>query len=79
MGGIALKLWSCIFFALAAVLTHLMCIVVTFNYVTQYYAGLYEGASAPAGIAFLLVIPFALVIAACVAVALILRRRSRKQ
>ena len=73
-----MKLWSNIFFALAAVLTGIMCFVVTCNYISLLHLGP-RGGSAPAEVAFLLIIPYALGIAACLAVAIILRKRSRKQ
>ncbi|MEG0238621.1 MAG: hypothetical protein RR568_00980 [Anaerorhabdus sp.] len=52
------KILSIIFAILTLIITHLACIVITHNYVQGYYAIKYVGASAPASIAFLWLIPF---------------------
>ncbi len=73
-----MKLWSNLLFALAALLSNIMCAVVAYNYAALSYAGQPIFTSAPAYIAFFLAIPYALAIAVCVIIAIILRKRSRK-
>ena len=72
-----MRLWSNVFFALAAVVAVVMCVVVVYNYVSLLRLGPLGG-SAPAEVAFFLITPYALGIAACLTVAIILRKRSRK-
>ncbi|MBQ5840779.1 MAG: hypothetical protein IIW40_02370 [Clostridia bacterium] len=74
-----MKQWSNIFFALAAVLSNIMCAVVAYNYAALSYAGQAIFTSAPAYVAFFLAIPYALGIAVCILVAIILRKRSCKK
>lgn len=56
-------------------LSHAMCAVVAWNYCSLLWAGRYAGASAPAYIAFLSAIPFALGIAVCLLLIHFVRRR----
>jgi len=42
------------------VLSHLMCVVVAYNYASMLWCGRYGGCSAPADVAFLFAIPFVL-------------------
>lgn len=64
-----MKKLSYLFAALAIVLSDVMCIVVTYNYRALLCAIEHAGFSAPAGIAFLYAIPFAVGIIVCVALA----------
>lgn len=66
------------FAALAIVLACVMCAVVAYCYRGMLCAIDHGGASAPASIAFLLVIPFCVVIAACALIATIFYKKSRK-
>lgn len=71
-----LKLISNVFWLTALVLSHYTCAVVAFNYCNMFYLGKYEGFSAPPDTAFLLSIPYLVCIIVCIAVAIILRRKS---
>ena len=57
---------SYLFAAAAVVLSHIMCIVVTYNYRGLQCAIEHQGFSAPATVAFLAAVPFAVGIAVCV-------------
>lgn len=61
-----MKKLSAIFMIVAIILSDVMCFVVAFNYRSLLCDIEHGGASAPASIAFLCVIPYALVIAVCV-------------
>lgn len=52
------KILAITFTILALLVTHLACIIITHDYVQGYYAAKYMGASAPAELAFLWLIPF---------------------
>lgn len=73
-----LKVISNVFWLMALVLSHYMCAVVAFNYCNMFYMGKYEGFSAPPDTAFLLSVPFLIGIIVCIAVAIILHRKSLK-
>lgn len=55
-----------LFAVIALLLSHIMCAVVAYNYAHMRCAIEHSGNSAPAGVAFLYVIPFAAGIAICV-------------
>lgn len=69
------KILSRLFAVLALTLSHLMCVVVTYNWCNLQWGIRSACYSAPARTAFLLVIPYAAGIAVCVLLALVLRRR----
>lgn len=72
------KYLSCVFVALAILLSDVMCATVAFNYCDMQWRILYDGYSAPAGVAFLLVIPYAIGIVICVILAWVFYKRYRK-
>ena len=61
----------------ALVLSHLMCIVVAYNYRDMLCGIHHSGYSAPASVAFLHIIPFGIGIIVCVIAACILRRKTK--
>lgn len=63
------------FLVLALLLSHVMCAAVAFNYADMLWGIEYLCYSAPAGVAFLLAIPFGLGILLCAALAWAFRRR----
>lgn len=67
----------CVFGALTVVLSDVMCALVAYQYCALQWCGRYAGCSAPASIAFLLAIPFAVAIGACNLLALYFHRRVR--
>ena len=69
------KYLSYIFMALAILLSNVMCAVVAYNYCNMLWGIRYEGYSAPANVAFLLVIPYAVGIAICVILAYFFRKK----
>lgn len=69
------KYLSYIFMALAILLSNVMCAVVAYNYCNMLWGIRYEGYSAPANVAFLLVIPYAVGIAICVILAYYFRKK----
>ncbi len=73
------KTFSVIFGILAVLLSDVMCAVVAYHYCDLVWGGRYAGYSAPASTAFLLIIPYAAGIAACVALALIFRKKAKEQ
>lgn len=66
----------CVFGALAVVLSNVMCALVAYQYCALQCCGRYAGCSVPASIAFLLVIPFAIAIGACILLTLYFHRRA---
>lgn len=72
-----MKKVSNLLFVAALVLSHLMCIVVAYNYRDMLCGIQHSCYSAPASIAFLHVIPFGLGIIACVIIAYLLRRKAK--
>lgn len=68
---------STYFFILAFLLSNIMSATVAYNYCAVYYAGLYEGASAPPEVAFIFLIPFIIAIAICVIIGLILKKKNK--
>ncbi len=63
------------FWALAVLLSDIMCAVVAYSYCDMLWGIRYAGYSAPAGTAFLLAIPFAAGIAACAALAIFFQKK----
>lgn len=67
-----------LFISLAIALSNIMCAVVAYNYCAMEWGGRYAGYSAPASIAFFLILPYGAGIAICAALAWIFYRKYRK-
>ncbi len=65
------------FMVVAFILSHLMCIVVAWNYRDMLCGIAHSSYSAPAEVAFLEIIPFAVGIVICMVLAYICRRRNK--
>lgn len=61
---------------LAILLSHMMCATVAYNYCNMQWRIQYAGFSAPASVAFLLVIPYSIGIGACVLLARYFNKKS---
>ena len=72
-----MKKISYIFAALSIFLSDIMCAVVAYNYRDLLCGIEHAGFSAPASIAFLYAIPFAIGIIACVVLAIIFRKKAK--
>ena len=70
-----MKALSAIFWILAVLLSDVMCAVVAYNYCDMVWGIKYAGYSAPARIAFLTAIPYAVGIAVCVALAIFFKKK----
>ena len=68
--------WVC--FAIAILLSDIMCAHVAYQYRAMLCGIAHMGYSAPAGTAFLYAIPYALGIDACVTIGIVLRRKAEK-
>jgi len=68
---------SCVFSAFAIVLSNIMCAIVSFRYCDMLYGIEYKGYSAPAEVALVYAIPFAICIAFCVILAIVFYKKSR--
>lgn len=66
---------SKVFLMLAVLLSDVMCAVVAYNYCDMMWGIKYAGYSAPAWTTFVVAIPFAIVIAACIVIARHLKRK----
>ena len=66
-----------LFAIIALILSHVMCAVVAYNYAYMRCAIEHCGNSAPAGVAFLYVIPFVAGIAICVILSVYFFRKQR--
>ncbi len=64
-----MKKISCLFAALAILLSDIMCAVVAYNYCALQWGGQCAGYSAPSSMAFLYFIPYGIGIAFCVILA----------
>ena len=71
-----MKKLSVFFYALAVLLSDIMCAVVAFNYCDMIWGIQYAGYSAPVWTAFLLAIPFVIGIAICVMLAVVFKKKS---
>lgn len=71
------KSLSRLFAALAVVLSDVMCAEVAYSYCDMQWGIRYSGYSAPASVAFLLLIPYGAGIAICAVLAWFFHRRSR--
>ena len=67
---------SAVFAALAVILSDVMCAVVAFNFCDMLWGIKYAGYSAPASVAFLTAVPYAVGIIICVILALFLKKRA---
>ena len=67
---------SAVFAALAVILSDVMCAVVAFNYCDMLWGIKYAGYSAPASVAFLTAVPYAVGIIICVILSLFLKKRA---
>ena len=74
-----MKKLSVVFWVLAALLSDWMCAVVAYSYCDLSWGGRYAGYSAPASVAFLYGVPFAVGIIACIRSALVLRKKAAEQ
>lgn len=72
------KYLSYIFMALAILLSNVMCAAVAYNYCNMQWGIRYKGYSAPAKVAFLLVIPYAVGIVICVILACFFNKKQKK-
>ena len=73
-----MKKLSRVFIILAFILSHIMCIVVAYNYSYMLCQIEHAGNSAPASISFLYVIPFAFLIGVCVILSLVFNKKSKR-
>lgn len=71
------KYLSYIFMALAILLSNVMCAAVAYNYCNMQWGIRYEGYSAPANVAFLLVIPYTVGIVICVILACFFNKKQK--
>lgn len=71
------KYLSYLFTSLAILLSNVMCATVAYNYCRMQYEILYAGYSAPASVAFLFGIPYAIGIIICAILACFFHKRYR--
>ncbi|MBP0986283.1 MAG: hypothetical protein J6U30_01535 [Oscillospiraceae bacterium] len=67
---------SAVFAALAVILSDVMCAVVAFNFCDMLWGIRYAGYSAPASVAFMTAVPYAVGIIICVILSLFLKKRA---
>ena len=72
-----MKKASNIFIILAVILSNIMSAVVAYSYCNMQWGIEYAGYSAPAEMAFINAIPYAVAVAVCIAVAVLLRKRGK--
>ena len=72
-----MKQLSRLFAALAILLWGAMCAVVAWNYCDMLHGIEHHGFSAPADIAFLYAIPFAVAIAVCVVLSMVFHKKNK--
>lgn len=72
------KYWFYCFAFLAIVLSDVMCAAVAYRYCSIQWGMQYAGYSAPASVAFLLMIPYAVGIAICAALAWFFHKKHQK-
>ena len=70
-----MKTLSTVFWILAVLLSDVMCGIVAYNYCDMVWGIRYAGYSAPAWIAFMVAIPFAVAIAVCIVLALFFKKK----
>lgn len=71
------KRLTCLFAALAILLSDVMCAVVAYDYCALQWGGRYECWSAPASVAFLYCVPYGLGIVICCVLAAVFHRKGR--
>lgn len=69
---------TCLFAALAVLLSNVMCAAVAYSYCTLQWCGQYGGCSAPAGTAFLLCIPYGAGVIICIILAWFFAQKRQK-
>lgn len=74
-----MKIWSIICSVAACVLSCVMCAVVAYNYRGILCDIEHAGFSAPADLAFLLAIPFLVLISVCVLLAIVFYKKSKQK
>ena len=67
---------SAVFASLAVILSDVMCAAVAFNYCDMLWGIRYAGYSAPASVAFLTAVPYAVGTIICVILSLFLKKRA---
>ena len=67
---------SAVFAALAVILSDVMCAVAAFNFCDMLWGIRYAGYSAPASVAFMTAVPYAVGIIICVILSLFLKKRA---
>lgn len=72
------KALSCFFFALAILLSDIMCATIAYHYCSLQWKILYSGFSAPASIAFLLAIPYGAGIMVCAMLSWFFHKKCKK-
>ena len=75
---VVMKKLSYLFITLAVLLSDVMCFVVAYNYRSMLCGIEHEGFSAPASIAFIYAIPYALGIIVCAVLAFIFHKKKAK-
>lgn len=73
-----MKKLSVIFGILAVLLSDVMCAVVAYHYCRMLWGIQYAGYSAPAGVAFLLAVPYVIGIAVCIVLSIVCRKRAAR-
>lgn len=74
-----MKKLSVVFGLFAIILSNVMCAVVAFNYRDMLCGIQHSSYSAPAWVAFLSAIPYAVAIAVCVILSVVFKKRSRNK
>ena len=74
-----MKKLSVVFGLFAIILSNVMCAVVAFNYRDMLCGIQHSSYSAPAWVAFLSAIPYAVAIAVCIILAVVFKKRSRNK
>jgi len=72
------KLYSIGFIIIALIISHIMCIHVAYAYSNMLWGIEYAGYSAPANVAFFLIIPYMIGVIIALVVALVFRKRANK-
>ena len=72
------KLYSIGFIIIALIISHIMCIHVAYAYSNMLWGIEYAGYSAPANVAFFLIIPYMIGVIIALVIALVFRKRAMK-
>ena len=65
------------FIIVALILSHAACALIAYAWCSLEWAAKYEGASAPPGISLIYAIPFAALVALCIALALYFKKKNK--